>query len=134
MNDKHINRLLSRIEKECQDDLKLVYQLDVNYFDTEFLESLYEKWLEHRKQVYHQYKYLIGLVAIAPVFLLIGGIGNWLDNNFFATFIFGFPIFLLVFLIGMLIQNKKYGSLKQYEHTGKIVRSELQRRYNKMYI
>lgn len=134
MNDKHIDRLLARIERECQDDLKLVRQFEISYFDTQYLEELYKQWKQLRASVHRGYEYLIGIVATAPIFILLSGIGEWLEVSWLSAFIFGFPISMLAFLVGMIIQHQKHGSLKQYERTGAIVRAELQRRYDKMYI
>ncbi|NJL76596.1 MAG: hypothetical protein HC892_17855 [Saprospiraceae bacterium] len=134
MNDKHIDKLLARIERECRDDLKLVRQFEISYFDTHYLEELYKQWKQLRANVHRSYEYLVAIVATAPIFILLSGIGEWLEISWLSAFIFGFPISILAFLVGMIVQHKKHGSLKQYERTGAIVRSELQRRHDKMYI
>jgi hypothetical protein len=134
MNDKQIERFLSTLEKRYNNELNLIQQFDMAYFDTEYLEQLYVKWQLEEKSLNQKYYHLIVLALSSPIWLLIGGLGTLIQSYFLAALIYLFPTSILITSIGIAQLYHQYGGLTQYKTIGKTVRQELLQRTHKMYI
>ncbi len=134
MNDKQMERFLSKLEKRYNNELNLIQQFDMAYFDTHYLEQLYIKWQLEGKKIHHKYNCLIVLALSSPIWLLIGWLGTHIQSSFLTALIYLFPTSILIISIGTIQLYHQYGGLAQYKTIGKTVRQELIQRSQKMYI
>ena len=132
MNDKQIDRYLSQLEKAHQDDLKMIQQFRMDYFETDYLEELYDKWQTQRQRLKVSYFQLFFFALTAPVWIIVA---NYLGDPAFALPVFLlFPLTIFVTL-GLLFRlYAKYGSPGQHNHLGNLLEHELIRRRDPMYI
>lgn len=128
MNDKQIDRLLNRLENECNNELQLIESFDLCYFETDYLEEIYANWKARRKILVTEYNRLLLLAALSPIWLIIGLIGTYFHITVLSYFTYFFPISLAIFIYGMFRSYQEFGGLKHYDSLGDSVRQELIRR------
>lgn len=129
-----IDELLEKLEDEHQDELEMVYQFELEYFSTRYLEEIHHKWLArcNSLRLFHQRMVLLG--AFSPVWLIIGIIGLVvLEDRLISMFIIFFPIFMFVSIGGMVHLYLRYGGLKRQEDMGEIIKDELRRRRRQLF-
>lgn len=132
MNDKQIDRYLSQLEKAHQDDLKMIQQFRMDYFETDYLEELYEKWQTQRQYLKNSHYQLFFLALSAPVWIVVA---SYLGDSFFALPVFLlFPITIFATLGLLFALYAKYGSPGQHNQLGNLLEHELIRRRDPMYI
>ncbi|MEL6941847.1 MAG: hypothetical protein AAFO82_04205 [Bacteroidota bacterium] len=132
MNDKQIDRYLSQLEKEHQDDLQMIKQFRMDYFETDYLEELYEKWQVQRQKLKVNYYKLFFFVLTAPVWIFVSKFIN--DFTLELAVFLLFPITIFTALGLLIALYVKHGSLNQHNHLGNILEVELIRRRDPMYI
>jgi len=132
MNDKQIDRYLSQLEKAHQDDLKMIQQFSMDYFETYYLEELYEKWQTQRQRLKVSYYQLFFFTLTAPIWVVVASYRG--ESSFALPIFLLFPITIFVNL-GLLFRlYAKYGSPSQHNHLGNLLEHELIRRRDPMYI
>jgi len=132
MNDKQIDRYLSQLEKAHQDDLKMIQQFRMDYFETDYLEELYEEWQTQRQKLRYSHYQLFFLALTAPIWLIVA---NYISDSPFALPAFLlFPITIFTTLGLLFALYAKYGNPNQHHHLGNILERELIRRRDPMYI
>lgn len=134
MNDKQIDRLLHRIEKEHQCELKMLNQFRIDYFETAYLEELLKKWKVAHQKLQIAHKKLLLFAACSPLWLVMGVYAKYAEIPYLSYAGLLFPISIFVFMNALLLLYKKHGSLKQHDHLGDILELELSRRRDRMYI
>jgi len=132
MNDKQIDRYLSQLEKAHQDDLKMIQQFRMDYFETDYLEELYEKWQSQRQFLKTSHYQLFFLALTAPVWIVIA---NYLEGSAFALPVFLlFPLTIFTTLGLLFALYTRYGHPSQHNRLGNLLEHELIRRRDPMYI
>ncbi len=134
MNDKQIDVFLSKLEKQYSNDLNLIEQFEIGYFDTSYLEHVYVKWQLKEKNLTRKCNYLMMLALSSPTWLVIGFIGTHIQSSFFTAFIYLFPISISITIIGIFQLYHQHGGLKQYKTIGKTIRQELLQRTHSIHI
>ncbi|MEM8526117.1 MAG: hypothetical protein AAGG68_15870 [Bacteroidota bacterium] len=132
MNDKQIDRYLSQLEKAHRNDLKMIQQFRMDYFETDYLEELYEEWQMQRQTLKNNHYKLFFFALTAPIWIFVA---NYLGDSVFALPVFLlFPITIFTALGFLFALYAKYGSPNQHHHLGNILEVELIRRRDPMYI
>ncbi len=128
MNDKRIDQLMARLEREHNDELNFIEQFDLCYFETTYLEELYKKWKVKYKKLMRQYHQLLLLAALSPIWLIVGLFGAYFKMMILAFFAYLFPASIAIFILGMFQIYQKSGGIKHCNTVGKSVHQELTRR------
>ncbi len=134
MTDKQIDRLLTRMEREHEDELNMVNQFNMHYFSTDYLEYIYEIWCERCVRLRSFYKAGLKLMLVACACSTFGLLGLALEIEFLTTFLYIAFILMLAYCASMLYLNKNFGSIRRNEYVGEKIRTELRRRYDTTYI
>ena len=134
MTDKQIDRLLSRIEWDHQDELNMVNQFDMDYFSTDYLEEIYTRWYERCERLRAFYKSTLQLVLVACSCMLFGIVGLIGNIVFLTPFFYVAFILMLAYAASMTYLSRHFGSIRTNEDIGDKIRAELRRRYDAMYI
>ncbi len=125
--------VLQQIEKEANDDLALLAELNPRFFPTQDLVHLKYK-LEKAKLTYNkQFKKLVLLGCAIPFFLMISLIFGFLELKTLAIiFLLLGPLTFIGFVIFAFTMNQKYGSNGRFEFLIRKVDEELlNRNYSK---
>ncbi|MEM9888767.1 MAG: hypothetical protein AAF849_22920 [Bacteroidota bacterium] len=134
MTDQQIDRLLNRLERTHQDELKLVHQLKIDYFETDYLEELYIKWQSEHQLLLSHHKKLLIFTAISPIWLILSLTAEHFQIPYLNYTGVLFPLSIFAYLNILFFLYKRYGSIKQHDHTGNVLQLELMRRRDRMYI
>ena len=103
MKDQHIEALLDELEKEHKDELEMVYQFELDYFSTTYLEEIHKKFLARCQFLRQIHRRLVIIGVLSPVWLVIGIIGIFvLENTFVSLLILLFPLFMTVCIGGLV--------------------------------
>jgi len=134
MEDQQIEALLENLEKEHKDELDMVYQFELDYFSTPYLEELHKKFLHRCRHLRQIHRRLVIIGILSPVWLVIGIIGIFvLENTIVSLLITLFPVFMTVCIIGLVWLFVRYGGLKRQEDTADIIRDEIRRRRRQLF-
>lgn len=134
MTDKQIDRLLSRIEWDHQDELNMINQFNMDYFATEYLEDMYTRWYDRCERLRDFYKKSLQLMLLACACMIAGLVGLILNFPLLFTAFYVAFILMIGFSASMIYLNRHFGSIRRNEHIGDKIRTELRRRYDTMYI
>jgi len=134
MEDQHIEALLTELEKEHKDELDMVYQFELDYFSTIYLEEIHKKFLARCQFLRQIHRRLVIIGVLSPVWLVIGIIGIFvLENTIISLLILLFPLFMTVCIGGLVWLFVRYGGLKRQEDTAEIIRDEIRRRRRQLF-
>ncbi|MEM9991174.1 MAG: hypothetical protein AAF738_05380 [Bacteroidota bacterium] len=134
MTDQQIDRLLTRLEHDHQDDLNLVCQFDMIYFSTECLEDMYAHWHTRSEKLHTFHKSNLQIIAFTALAMLLGAVGFALEIVYLMPFFYVAILTLLASFFSLLYLNRNFGSIRNNNRIGQKIRAELHRRYNTLYI
>lgn len=134
MTDKQIDRLLSRIEWEHQDELNMVNQFNLDYFSTNYLEEIYAHWYERSEKLRAFYRSTLQFAFLASAFMLAGIVGMASNIDLLMPFLYVASLVMFGCFVSLVYLNRNFGSIRHNEYIGDKIRAELRRRYNTLYI
>jgi len=124
---------LERLEREGNDDFRLLAELGPEDFGAEHLVELRDRmhWRLARFDRWRRFNLLIG--ATAAGWLLLGGFSAWAGEGILARLAFGVMMLsLLGFLVGAWMLKIKFESRGELEFTLRTIEDELRRRAAKL--
>jgi len=134
MKDQQIEALLEGLEKEHQNELDMVYQFELDYFSTPYLEEIHHKFIARCQFLRQIHRRMLIIGILSPIWLIIGIIGLFvLENTFVSMLILLFPLFMTVCIGGLLWLFVRYGGIKRQEDTVEIIRDEIRRRRRQLF-
>jgi hypothetical protein len=132
MDDSSLYKALESIEKEAGQDFNLLLSTGPAYFSTAELLEMRGRLME-RQQLFSRFQQSnLWLAALAPSWLVAGflfGVLGWITPALAAFLLF--PLTLAVFLAGLILMRKWFGSKGNLEHIGLLIEMELSRRQKK---
>ncbi|MEM0992028.1 MAG: hypothetical protein AAGI49_03285 [Bacteroidota bacterium] len=134
MTDQQIDRYLARLERTHRSELKMIHQFSIDYFETDYLEELYDRWQAAHKKLLSYHKNLLLFTALSPIWLVLALTANYFEIPYLSYVGILFPLSLFAYINILLFLYKKYGSIKQHDHIGSILELELMKRRDRMYI
>lgn len=118
---------LNRIASAPPDPLSTVLDTDPSTYATSELLALYDQWQKQQKAIKTMYKQLFQLVAIAPLWFVIGYLAARFQWGYgVGQLVLLFPISVVGFLLGLLYLYLRYGSDTQRQTIGDRLNDELQ--------
>ncbi|MEM1218663.1 MAG: hypothetical protein AAGH79_07115 [Bacteroidota bacterium] len=133
MDNRAINNLLSKLEKESNNEFGLLESTGPDFFSTPSLLELRGQWKERMRlfQVLHRLTISIG--ASSPAWLVLGAIFGILGLQLPATIcLLMFPISFLIFLISTFAIRSYFRGKGHLEMMGRMIENELIRRQDKL--
>jgi hypothetical protein len=124
---------LDRLEREGNDDFRLLDELGPGHFGVEHLLEMREKSFQRIEQFLRRQRLsmMIGGTAIAWIFM--GFLAKILDFIWLAFAAFGLgSLSLITFLVLILLQQKQFGTKGDLDYAQQIIEDELRRRAGKM--
>lgn len=124
---------LDRLEREANDDFRLLAELGPEDFGVEHLVELRDRmqWRLARFDRWRRFNLLIG--ATAGGWLLLGGLAAMAGEGLLARLAFGVMMLsVLAFLAGVWLLKIKFESRGELEYTLHTIEDELRRRAAKL--
>ncbi len=129
MKDFFLNRQLERIEREANDDFRMILSFGAHCYPTKELHQLLRQ-LEQKMEKLSYYRRIL--------FLTGGTTTLWIALNFlFQAFDFKAgiyltlslaPVSIIAFAVGTILVNRRYKSVKQAHQIERIIVEEIDRR------
>ena len=120
---------LERLEREANDDFRLLAELGPEDFGVEHLVELHDQmqWRLARFDRWRRFNLLVG--ATAGGWLLLGGLSAWAGEALLARLAFSVMLLsLLAFIAGVWLLKIRYDSRGELEYTLRTIEDELHRR------
>lgn len=133
MDNRAINNLLSKLEKESNNEFGLLESTGPDYFSTSSLLELRGQWKERMRlfQVFHRLTILVG--ASSPAWIVLGAILGLLGLQLAATIsLLMFPISFILFLASTFAIRAYFKGKGHLEMMGRMIENELIRRQDKL--
>lgn len=129
MKDFFLNRQLERIEREANDDFRMILSFGAHCYPTKELHQLLRQ-LEQKMEKLSYYRRIL--------FLTGGTTTLWIALNFLSQ-AFDFkagiyltlslaPVSIIAFAVGTILVNRRYKSVKQAHQIERIIVEEIDRR------
>ncbi|MBU6340241.1 MAG: hypothetical protein KGS48_01995 [Bacteroidetes bacterium] len=130
---KNSESALDRLERECNDDFRLLDELGPSHFGVEHLLELRERSFARIDQFLRRQKFIMMLGGTAAAWIFMAFIAKlmnyiWLS---FASFGLG-ALSIMAFLALLLLQQKQFGTKGDLDYIQRIIEDELKRRVGRV--
>ena len=129
MPDRSIKGILNLFEQQAQDELNLLSDTGPEFFSTPELIRLRGQWEVKSAFFYLFQKLCLQIVAISPVWIVLGVMGFWLKWTLLAlVFVLLFPLSFLLYFVGLWWMQKVFRGRGHQDEVGRRIAEELKRR------
>ena len=124
-----LDRQLSKLEKEANDDLLLLMEVSPEYYSTNELKALLRELKTKQKQVQKKKDNLFLVGASGSIWMALSFLAQMMDIRWFGLMCIGLiPVAFGTYIGGSIFVEKRNRFFKDAYHIEKIIRSEIERR------
>ncbi|TXB65536.1 hypothetical protein [Phaeodactylibacter luteus] len=129
MKQFFLERQLSRIEQEGNDDFLQILTFGANYYPTPELQALLRQLDERTQQLAHARRLILLIGASTTLWIAFSFLFQSLDFTLGVYFTLAMvPLTIIAFTIGNVMINKRYKAVRDARLIEKIIVEELDRR------